>query len=42
MADNFNASLRIMNNIHEASPDLFATLLRGFADSVDEDELQKR
>ncbi len=41
MADNFNASLRIMNNIHEASPDLFATLLRGFADSVDEDELQK-
>jgi DNA-directed RNA polymerase subunit L len=41
MADNFNAALRIINNIHEARPELFTTLLRGFADSVDEDELQK-
>lgn len=41
MAENFNAALRIINNIHEAKPELFTTLLRGFADSVDEDELQK-
>jgi len=41
MAENFNAGLRIINNIHEARPELFSTLLRGFADSVDEDELQK-
>jgi hypothetical protein len=41
MAENFNAALRIINNIHEAKPQLFTTLLRGFADSVDEDELQK-
>lgn len=41
MAENFNAVLRIINNMHEAKPELFNTLLRGFADSVDEDELQK-
>lgn len=41
MAENFNAALKIINNIHEAKPELFTTLLRGFADSVDEDELQK-
>ncbi|MCX5849836.1 MAG: hypothetical protein NTW65_10345 [Deltaproteobacteria bacterium] len=41
MADNFNAALRIINNIHDAKPELFTTLIRGFADSVDEDELEK-
>jgi DNA-directed RNA polymerase subunit L len=41
MAENFNAVLRIINALHEAKPELFDTLLRGFADSVDEDELQK-
>jgi hypothetical protein len=41
MAENFNAALRIINNIHQAKSELFTTLLRGFADSVDEDELQK-
>lgn len=41
MAENFNAALRIVNDIHESKPELFSTLLRGFADSVDEDELQK-
>ncbi|HON58137.1 MAG TPA: hypothetical protein PLT45_01250 [Smithella sp.] len=41
MAENFNAALRVINRLHEARPELFDTLLRGFADSVDEDELQK-
>jgi hypothetical protein len=41
MAENVNAALRIINNLHEARPQLFATLLRGFADSADEDELAK-
>jgi len=41
MAENCNAMLRIINNIHEAKPELLNTLLRGFADSIDEDELQK-
>lgn len=41
MAENFNAALRIINNIHEARPQLFMTLLRGFADAVEEDELGK-
>jgi len=41
MAENVNAALRIINSIHEEKPELFTTLLRGFADSVDEEELQK-
>lgn len=41
MAENFNAALRIINNIHEGRPELFSTLLRGFADAVDENELEK-
>lgn len=41
LAENMNAALRMINNIHEAKPQLFATLLRGYADSLDEDELRK-
>ncbi|MFA5322032.1 MAG: hypothetical protein WC373_05105 [Smithella sp.] len=41
MAETLNAALRIINSIYDAKPDLFTTLVRGFADSVDEDELGK-
>jgi hypothetical protein len=41
MAENLNAFLKILNDLHEARPELFSTLLRGYADSVDEDELER-
>jgi sulfur transfer complex TusBCD TusB component (DsrH family) len=41
MAELVNAKLRIANLIHENKPELFSNLFRGFADSIDTDELEK-